>query len=131
MGQRKRAAEDDTASSLVLARVDLMSEYPKHIKKKIYELRCEAHERELARELTQLAARFDEWRAGKIGAGELDHLIHQHHNGPSRELFKFYNSGSDDFAVAHAVAQGILAEDEIPTDVWPHIEALVRFCRGE
>jgi hypothetical protein len=108
-----------------------MNKYPKHIKKRLYELRCEAHERELARELTRLAAKFDEWKADLIGAGELDLLIHQHHNGPSRELFKFYNYGSDDFAVAHAIVEGILKEDEIPADVWSHIENHVQFLRGE
>jgi hypothetical protein len=108
-----------------------MSDYPKHIKKKLHELKCEAHERELARELTALAAKFDEWKAGHISAGELDHLIHQHHNGPSRELFKFYNYGDYDFPVARAIAQGILAEDEISEDVWSHIEDKVKFLRRE
>jgi hypothetical protein len=108
-----------------------MSDYPKHVKKKLRELRCEAHERELARELTQLAAKFDEWKTGRIGAGDLDHLIHQHHNGPSRELFKFYNSGDDRFAVAHAVVEGVLKEDEIPEDVWTLIKGHVQFLRRE
>jgi hypothetical protein len=108
-----------------------MSDYPKHVKKKLRELRCEAHERELARELTQLAAKFDEWKAGQIGAGDLDLLIHQHHNGPSRELFKFYDGGDDRFAVAHAVVEGVLKEDEIPEDIWPHIEIHVQFLRRE
>jgi hypothetical protein len=108
-----------------------MNKHPKHIKKKILELRCEAHERELARELTQLAAKFDEWKAGQIGAGDLDLLIHQHHDGPSRELFKFYNGGDDGFKVAYAVVEGILNENEIPEDVWPHIESHVQFLRRE
>ena len=109
-----------------------MNDYPKRIKKLLNELKCEAHERELARELTQLATKFDEWRAGEMGAGDLDYLIHQHHNGPSRELFKFYNyGGSPHLAVARAVAEGVLTEDEIPEEVWPYIEATVQFCRGE
>ena len=108
-----------------------MSDYPKHIKKKIHELKCEAYKRELARELTQLAAKFDEWKAGHMGAGELDNLIHQHHNGPSRELFKFYNYGNDDLAVAGAIAQGILTKEDIPADVWPHIENKVQLLRRE
>jgi hypothetical protein len=108
-----------------------MKDYPKRIKRQLRELAGEAHERELARELAQLAAKFDAWRAGQIGAGDLDYQIHQHHNGPARELFKFYNYADADLAVARAIAHGVLAEDEIPPDVWSHIEALVQFCRGE
>ncbi len=108
-----------------------MSKYPKHIKKQLNTLMSEAYERELTRELTQLAARFDEWRAGQIAPGELNDLIHQYHQGPAREIYKRYDFGDADLAVARAVAQGLLAEDEIPEDVWPHIEAMVRFCRGE
>ncbi|MCD4687209.1 MAG: hypothetical protein K8S97_14875 [Anaerolineae bacterium] len=106
-------------------------QYPKRIKKKIYELKCEVHERELARELTKLAVKFDEWKADHSGAGALDHLIHQHHNGLSRELFKFYNYGRDDFVVAHAIVEGILTEDEISEDVWSYIESHVQFLRRE
>ena len=87
-----------------------MKDYPKRIKAHLNELADQAHERELARELTQLAARFDEWRAGRISAGELNHLIHQYHNGPSRELFKLYSYGESHFAVARAVAEGVLTE---------------------
>jgi hypothetical protein len=123
-------AENDLPQRILNTR-DLMSNYPKRVKKKLHELKCEAHERELARELTQLAAKFDEWKAGHIGAGELDNLIHQHHNGSSRELFKFYNYADYDLAVAHAIAQGILAEDEVPADVWFHIKSKVQFLRRE
>ncbi len=108
-----------------------MSDYPKSIRKKLFALTCEAHERELARELTALAVKFDEWKAGHIDAGDLDHLIHKHHNGPSRELFKFYNGGDDRFAVAHAVVEGVLKEDEIPEDIWSHIERQMQFLRRE
>ena len=109
-----------------------MRDYPKHIKRKLIELKYEAHERELARELTKLADRFDDWKAGRIGAGELNELIHQHHNGPSRELLNFYNNvGDNGLAVVCAITKGILREDEIPEDVWSHIERFLPFSFNE
>jgi hypothetical protein len=82
-------------------------------------------------ELTQLAAKFDDWRAGRISAGELNDQIHQHHNGPSRELFTFYNNAEPRWSVARGVSTGVLAENEIPEDVWPYIEAMVQFSRDQ
>jgi hypothetical protein len=110
---------------------DLMTNYPKHIKKQLNALMSVAYERELTRELTQLATRFDDWRAGKIEAGELHDLIHQYHQGPGLEIYKRYDFGDADWAVARAVALGLLSEDEIPGDVWPHIESHVQFLRRE
>jgi hypothetical protein len=109
----------------------LMTNYPKHIKKQLNALMSVAYERELTRELTQLATRFDDWRAGKIEAGELHDLIHQYHQGPGLEIYKRYDFGDADWAVARAVALGLLSEDEIPGDVWPHIESHVQFLRRE
>jgi hypothetical protein len=108
-----------------------MKKYPKHIKAQLNRLMGEACERELIRELTQLATRFDEWRSGQITVDELNDLIHQYHQGSAREIYKLYNYGDADLTVARAVAQGLLAEDEIPADVWPQIEAMVQFCRGQ
>ena len=50
-----------------------MTDYSKKVKAQFRKLVDEAYERELARELARLAARFDEWRAGQISAGELSH----------------------------------------------------------
>ena len=53
-----------------------MQDYPKAIKKKLRNLMGEAYENELAEELAKLEAKFAEWRAGKIYAGDLSYLIH-------------------------------------------------------
>lgn len=109
-----------------------MKDYPKPIKKRLTALADQAYERELARELTQLAARFDDWRAGRITPWELNDQIHRYHNGPAWELFKFYDyGGSPQFAVARAVAEGVLKEKEIPAEVWPYIQEMVQFCRDQ
>jgi hypothetical protein len=98
-----------------------MREYPKKIKKLIREFAAEAHERELHRELTRLDRRFAEWRAGRLGSGELSDEIHQYETGPSRELFKRYNGGLPDMMVAYAIAAGILQRGEVPAEL---LEAL-------
>jgi hypothetical protein len=69
-----------------------MREHSKRIKRLIREWMTEAYERELHRELTKLDESFAEWRRGTISSGELSHRIHEWETGPSRALFKHYNT---------------------------------------
>ncbi|MFQ6013948.1 MAG: hypothetical protein ACE5NP_00720 [Anaerolineae bacterium] len=108
-----------------------MQQFPKRIKKQLRELATQAHENELARELAQLAKKFDEWRDNRISAGELSHIVHQYDTGPLRDLYKRYNSGSVHMLVAYAVVHGILEEEAIPENVWPYIENAVQFWRTD
>ena len=108
-----------------------MKKYPKHIREQLRKLMDMAYERELSHELSQLADHFDSWKAGKISAGELDHLIHRYHDDRARELYKYYNAVSPDLAVARAVAEGWFTQEMISDEVWPHIEATVQFLRDE
>jgi DNA primase large subunit len=85
-----------------------MNDYPMRIKRLIREFAAEAYEKELSRELARLDKSFSEWRDGKINSGELSHRIHQYETGASRELFKKYNEGENDFNVAYAIVTGIL-----------------------
>lgn len=107
-----------------------MKAIPRSIKRQLRELANQAHENELNRELAQLTERFDEWREGKICAGELSHLIHQYHNGPARDLYKQYNNLPVEMLVAQAVVHGILQERDVPEKVWPYIESSLEFCRS-
>jgi hypothetical protein len=91
-----------------------MSDYPKDIKRLLREFAIEAYEGELSRELARLDKSFLEWRDGKISSGELSHRIHQYEMGASRELFKKYNDGEDDFNVAYAIVTGILNREDVP-----------------
>ncbi len=84
----------------------MKEDVPKRIKARLNTLADLAFEREWVRELTPLAARFDDWQAGQITAGELNDLIHPYHNGPSRDLFKFYSYGESHFAVARRSRRG-------------------------
>jgi len=80
-----------------------------------------AYERELGEHLSNLQKHFSEWNAQQISAFDLSDRIHEFHNGPSRELFKAYDSASPDFLVAQAIVLGILHRDEVPDEI---LEAL-------
>jgi len=103
-----------------------MGDYSKSIKRLLREFAAEAYEKELSRELAQLNESFADWREGKIGSGELSHRIHQYETGASRELFKRYNIGKNDFNVAYAIVTGILDRDDIPEEL---LEAIVNHLR--
>jgi hypothetical protein len=99
-----------------------MREYPKRIRKALRELKMEAHEREIAEHLEKLWLKFQEWREGKIGAGELSVLIHEYDTGPSRKMFSFYNDLDPDLCVASAVAEGRIKPEEISSEVLQAIQ---------
>ena len=108
-----------------------MSELPKHIKRQLRELAGQAYENELAAELHKLAEHFDEWKAGKIAASNLEHLIHKFHNGPARELFSRYNDPHVRVMVASAIARGLLDRESVPDDVWPYLQAAVQLFQTD
>ena len=103
-----------------------MNDYPKSIKRLLREFAAEAYEKELSRELARLEESFAEWRDEKINSGELSNRIHQYETGASRELFKKYNEGKNDFNVAYAIVTGILDQEDIPEEL---IEAIAKHMR--
>ena len=107
-----------------------MREYSKRIKRMLREYMTEAYERELHRELSKLDESFTEWRNGAISSGELSYQIHQYETGPSRELYRQYNSGPDDMSVAYAIVVGILNEEEVPVDLREAISGPIDLFRG-
>lgn len=107
-----------------------MKDYPKQIKRQLRELVGQAYENELARELGKLEKRFEDWRAGKICAGELSEIIHRYHNGPARELWGKYNQNPyTELLVASAMVEGILQKEDASEEVWPYVEAAIERYR--
>jgi hypothetical protein len=94
------------------------------------EYATEAYERELHRELSKLDESFTEWRNGAISSRELSYRIHQYETGPSRELYKQYNSGSDDLSVAYAIVVGILDEGKVSVELREAISGPIDLFRG-
>ena len=107
-----------------------MRNYSGKIKRLLREYMIEAYERELHRELSNLDESFAEWRNGAISSGELSHRIHQYEIGPSRELYKQYNYGSDDNSVAYAIVVGILDVDEVPAELFEALSGPISMFRS-
>ena len=94
------------------------------------EFAVEAYEKELSRELARLDESFAKWRNGKINSGELSDRIHQYETGASRELFKRYNEGKNDFNVAYAVTTGILNRENVPKELIEAIDKHLDFYQS-
>ena len=107
-----------------------MGDYSKPIKKQLREYLTKAYEYELHRELTKLESSFAEWRQGIISSGELSYRLHHYETVPSRELFKRYNDGLPDMAVAYAIVVGILKQEEIPAELLEAIEKPLSFYQS-
>ena len=101
----------------------LGQEMSKRLKRAVRDAAVAAHEEELRRALIPVDAAFQQWRAGQVSSGELAELIHRFHEGPARDLFKKYNYGQLELAVAHAIVSGVLDRSRLPADL---VEALGR-----
>ena len=69
---------------------------------------------------------FKNWRNKTIDGFELNDLIHKHHQGTSRELWKFYSYADPDTAVARAVKLDFIKKEEIPDDILKLITPPIR-----
>lgn len=103
-----------------------MDDLSKAVRRAIRELAGLAHERELAAELTKLRAEFEAWSAGQITPFELQQVIHEFHDGVSRQLYNRYTSGSTlPHVVAAAVVRGTISVAEIPEPARKQLDRLI------
>jgi hypothetical protein len=105
--------------------------YTKAERKQLRQLAEIAHERELALELTRLQTRFSTWQRGEIDPFQLSEAIHAFHQGPSRTLYSYYNQIDPPLAVARAVVEKLLQENEIPAGIQQKLAAAIAFYRAE
>lgn len=108
-----------------------MEETPKRLKRLIREWASIAHDRELVKALRDLRVHFDRWQRAEITAVELNDLIHQFHDGASRDIWKKYATNHLEPALGFAVATGILRKAELPPEVLQHIAGLIDFYEAE
>ena len=94
---------------------------PKNIRRKIKELSYQAYERELRENLGILYSKFKEWDNNELKSGELSDLIHEFHHGPSREMYKYYNTVDPEMAVGRAIVLEYFSAEEIPEELYPYI----------
>ena len=100
----------------------------KVVKRSLRELAARAHGEDLRRALLPVSAAFDERKAGRLESGDLAQVIHEFHDGPARGLFKLYNDNHE-WAVAYAIANGILNAETVPVDVLEHCRAAIALFR--
>ena len=107
----------------------------KAIRKKTRELADQAYEEELRRALAPLAEAFERWKVRAASSVEISDLIHEFHEGPSRQLWGTYTALEPDALVARAVALAVLARKSLPPDVAAalahNIEAFEQLARDE
>ncbi len=108
-----------------------MPETSKRIKRLVREYAAIAHDRELGHVLDDLGAQFERWRSGAISAAELNDLIHQFHDGASREVWRKYATNRLEAALGLAVATGVLRKEELPTELLQHLAGFIDFYKAE
>ena len=108
-----------------------MSETSKRIKRLVREYATIAHDRELGQALRGLDAQFERWRSGAIGSAELNDLIHQFHDGLSRDVWRKYATNRLEPALGFAVATGILRKEDLPAELLEHLAGLIDFYEAE
>ena len=69
--------------------------------------------------MNELSDKFDQWRNKKISSGELNDLIREYNQGPLEKLWGTYDNLDPKMLVGRGVAEGLLTEDEISTDLGP------------
>ena len=108
-----------------------MQDPPKAVKRLVREWAAIAHDRELGRALLELRAQFDRWQRDEIAAADLNDLIHQSHQGASREIWKRYATNHLEPAIGFAVAAGILLREEVPEELLRHVAGLIEFYEAD
>ena len=108
-----------------------MPDTSKRIKRLVREYAAIAHDRELGKALRDLDVQFGRWRNGEIGAVELNDVIHQFHDGASREVWRKYATNRLEPALGFAVAAAILHKEELPAELLQHLAGAIEFYEAE
>ncbi len=104
-----------------------MSQLNKRIRNEFRELMEITYEREIEIYMNELYEKFNEWKEGKISAGDLSVLIHQYDRGPSSEMFSRYNHVDPQILVARGLFKGLLKREEISDEAYGFIKDLVEY----
>ena len=108
-----------------------MRETPKRIKRLLREWASVAHDRDLREALADLRAHFDRLDRGEITPFELNDVIHNFHDGTSRDIWKRYASNMLEPAVASAVVAGVIVKEELPPELVEHLASTIAFYEAD
>ena len=106
-----------------------MREISKAHRKLLRKLSQIAYDREMTHHLKELDQKFKKWQKKKISSYELNELIHNFHNGTSKNLYCIYNYLDADGVVARALAFGFLSEKEVPGELRSVIQGMISFYK--
>jgi hypothetical protein len=98
-----------------------MPDAPKRLRRLVREYSSLAYEAELRLALQSLAEEFDRWRYGELSSFDLSDAIHKFHDGTARDLWKSYNVGQPEWALARAVHSEALDRSVIPPELLDHL----------
>lgn len=108
-----------------------MQEFSKSEKRRLRELAAFAYERDVAKSLSMIASKFEDWKNGKVTALELNQNLHEYDRGESRELWSRYGSNQYDIQVASAIVRGLLTEVEAGKEIIAILSNQIQFFRSE
>lgn len=94
-----------------------MPDFSKAVRKHIRRIRDQAYEAELYEALRDLESGFSDWHKGHIDCFQLTDLIHHFHQGPNRDLWKYYARVKAHVAAARAIAFGLVRPEDVPPEV--------------
>jgi hypothetical protein len=106
-------------------------QYTKAVHKQMRELANLAYERELRLELEKLAEQFQSWKENKIDAFDLEHHIHEFHNGVAREIYSRYNDLAPEMILPYALIEGLICDEECPTEILEDMREIGILLYGE
>ena len=108
-----------------------MAEFSKSEKKRLRELAALAHERDVAKSLSKIASKVEEWKNGKITALDMNEALHEYDRGESREVWSRYDSNQYDIQVASAIVRGLLTESEVGKEVVALLSTQIHFLKSD
>jgi len=88
-------------------------------------LAAKAHEQELEDAMTDLYDKFCIWGGKGMNVFDLNELIHEFHNGVSRELYKTYVLGEPEISVAIGIFRRVIDPDDLDKKLYMNISPIV------
>jgi hypothetical protein len=104
---------------------------PKSVKRLVREWATVLRNRELGPALLELRTHVDRWQRGEITALDLDDLIHQFHQGSSRQIANKYETTYLEAAIGFAITTGALRREELPEKLLEHVARWVAFYEAD